>query len=167
MQDNIQIYVDPHGHNDNNNSGSQSNPVQTADKAFSLLPPSWRGSAEIIFAPGVYTIETDAIFCGTPIGPKASPLVIRGPYEDLFTITAQAGSNENTVVTTLDVPVDELVGAEVHERGVVLEHDDRDAWKLGKRRHRFADLRIVSGVKVLFRCRAHGLSEAEMAGRVQ
>lgn len=34
MQDNIQIYVDPRGHNDSNNAGSQSNPVQTADKAF-------------------------------------------------------------------------------------------------------------------------------------
>lgn len=111
MQDNIQIYVDPHGHNDSNNAGSQSNPVQTADKAFSMLPPSWRGSAEIIFAPGDYEIETDAVNLGMPIGTEASPLVIRGDYNDLFTITAEAGSNENTVVTTLDVPVDELVGA--------------------------------------------------------
>ena len=111
MPDNIQIYVDPRGHNDSNNAGSRSNPVQTADKAFSLLPPSWRGSAEIIFAPGEYTIETDAVSFGMPIGPGASPLVIRGRYNDLFTITAQAGSNENTVVTTLDVPADELVGA--------------------------------------------------------
>ena len=111
MQDNIQIYVDPHGHNDSNNAGSQANPVQTADKAFSMLPPSWRGSAEIIFAPGDYEIETDAISFGMPIGPDASPLVIRGPYDDLFTITAQAGSDENKVVTTLDVPAEQLVGA--------------------------------------------------------
>ena len=111
MQDKIQIYVDPHGHNDSNNAGSQSNPVQTADKAFSMLPPSWRGSAEIIFAEGEYSIDTDAISVGMPIGPEASPLVIRGDYNDLFTITAQAGSNENAVVTTLDVPADELVGA--------------------------------------------------------
>jgi hypothetical protein len=111
MQDNIQIYVNPRGNNDSNNAGNQSNPVQTADKAFSLLPPSWRGSAEIIFAPGDYTIDKDAVSFGMPIGTAASPLVIRGAYQDLFTITAQAGSNENTVVTTLDVPADELVGA--------------------------------------------------------
>jgi hypothetical protein len=111
MPDNIQIYVDPRGHNDSNNAGSQSNPVQTADKAFSMLPPSWRGSAEIIFAPGDYTIDTDAVSFGMPIGPDASPLVIRGDYDDLFTITAQAGSNENMVVTTLDVSADALVGA--------------------------------------------------------
>lgn len=111
MQDNIQIYVNPHGNNDSNNAGNQSNPVQTADKAFSLLPPSWRGSAEIIFAPGEYAIDKDAVSFGMPVGPNASPLVIRGAYNDLFTITAQAGSNENMVVTTLDLPADELVGA--------------------------------------------------------
>jgi len=111
MQDKIEIYVDPHGHNDGNNAGNQQNPVQTADKAFSMLPPSWRGSAEIIFAEGEYSIASDAISIGMPIGPEASPLVIRGPYKDLFTITAQAGSNENTVVTTLDIRADDLVGA--------------------------------------------------------
>jgi hypothetical protein len=116
MSDNIQIYVDPHGNNDRNNAGSQSNPVQTADKAFSMLPPSWRGSAEIIFAPGEYSIETDAVSLGMPTGPEASPLVIRGDYNDLFTITAQAGSDENKVVTTLDVPADELVGAVLTRR---------------------------------------------------
>ncbi|HKY44879.1 MAG TPA: hypothetical protein VJM50_17435 [Pyrinomonadaceae bacterium] len=111
MQDNIQIYVDPHGHNDNNNSANEANPVQTADKAFSLLPPSWRGSAEIIFAPGEYTIETDAVSFGMPIGAGATPLVIRGAYTDLFTITAEAGSNNNTIVATRDVAADELIGA--------------------------------------------------------
>jgi hypothetical protein len=111
MPDNIQIYVDPRGNNDHNNAGNQSNPVQTADKAFSMLPPSWRGSAEIVFAPGEYTIESDAVSFGTPFGPEASPLVIRGAYNDLFTITAEVGSDENKVVTTIDLPADELVGA--------------------------------------------------------
>ena len=112
MQDKIQIYVDnERGHNDNNNSGNRSTPVQTADKAFSLLPSSWRGSAEILFAPGDYLIDTDVVSVGMPIGPKASPLVIRGPYKDLFTIAAEVGSNENKVVTTLNLPADELIGA--------------------------------------------------------
>ncbi|HXC71228.1 MAG TPA: hypothetical protein VN644_14695 [Pyrinomonadaceae bacterium] len=115
MPDNIEIYVDARSDNDDN-PGTESAPVRTAGKAFTLLPPSWRGRAAIIFAPGNYTIETDAVSFGMPVGPDASPLVIRGTYNDLFTITAQAGSNEKTVVTTLEVPADELVGAVLTRR---------------------------------------------------
>ena len=53
------------------------------------------------------------------------------------------------------------------DRSIVLDHDDRDARKVGKRRHRLADLSIVSRGEVLFCCRAQGLSENENAGRVQ
>lgn len=113
MQD-INIYVDNNqAHNDSNNSGNQANPVRTADKAFSLLPASWEGRAEIIFAVTGrdYEVDTDAVSFGVPIGPDASPLVIRGDYEDLLTITAEAGSDENKVVTTQDLDADKLIGA--------------------------------------------------------
>ena len=114
MPDNIQIYVNLTGNDDN--AGSQSTPVRTPDKAFSLLPPSWGGRAEVIFAPGDYTIETDAVSFGMPIGPEASPLVIRGAYNNLHTITALAGSDEKRVVTTLEVPAEDLVGAVLTRR---------------------------------------------------
>src|SRR6185369_3118709 len=112
MQD-IKIYVDNNqAHNDSNNSGNQANPVRTADHAFSLLPASWEGRAEIIFAVTGrdYEVDTDAVSFGVPIGPDASPLVIRGDYEDLLTITAEAGSDENKVVTTRDLDADKLIG---------------------------------------------------------
>lgn len=111
MEHDIQIYVDNVGGR-NNNSGNRSAPVRTADKAFSLLPPSWHKRAEIIFAVtgSDYEITTDAVSFGTPIGPEASPLVIRGAYRDLFTLTAEGGSGDK-VVTTRDLHEDELIGA--------------------------------------------------------
>ena len=63
--DNIQIYVDNvNGSDDTERRGGSSDPVRTADRAFSLLPPFWRGSAEIIFAvtpEPIYDIVTDKV----------------------------------------------------------------------------------------------------------
>jgi hypothetical protein len=112
MDQNIQIYVD-NIEGRNSHSGKRDAPVDTAEKAFSLLPPSWTGRAELIFAMTgrPYEILTDAVCFGTPIGPKASPLVIRGGYEDLLAITASDSSNGDIVPTTADQPADALIGA--------------------------------------------------------
>lgn len=112
MEHDIQIYVDNVDGNDNR-SGNRNAPVSTADKAFNLLPPSWPGRAEIIFvATGrPYEILTDAVSFGTPVGAIASPLVIRGGYEDLLTITASGSSDGDIVPTTADQPADALIGA--------------------------------------------------------
>ena len=114
--DSIQIYVDNiSGDDDSRRSGSSSEPVKTADRAFSLLPPFWRGAAEIIFAVTsnpLYPIITDKLSFGMPSGPDATPLVLRGGYKDLLTVTAAEGDSGDEVVTTADHPVDDdLIGA--------------------------------------------------------
>lgn len=78
----IQIYVN-NITGDDSNDGSQDHPLATADEAFRRLPPFWHGSAEIVFinTDRVYPIATSAVALGTPIGPDASPLVIRGAYD--------------------------------------------------------------------------------------
>ncbi|MBD0369767.1 MAG: hypothetical protein ICV60_02860 [Pyrinomonadaceae bacterium] len=77
--------------------------VASADRAFSLLPSSWKGSAEIIFAPTntPYEISTEAIYLGTPIGPGASSLVLRPggdyPYRRILEVTALGGTADELV----------------------------------------------------------------------
>lgn len=80
MPEDIFIYVDNTiGVGNDNNDGTLRRPVLTADEAFSRLPSSWRGRAEIIFkmTDTFYPIETRTLYLGTPIGLDASPLVIR------------------------------------------------------------------------------------------
>jgi hypothetical protein len=79
----ILIYVDKNV-GDDSNDGTERHPLATADEAFRRLPSSWDGSAEIVFIDNkdsVYPISTAAVAFGTPIGPGASPLVIRGAYK--------------------------------------------------------------------------------------
>ena len=112
MADHIQIHVDNRDGRDTQ-PGTRTTPVRTAHRAFSLLPEAWRGSAEIVFAPtgDPYDIITDAVSFGTPVGPDATPLVIRGDYQDLLTVTADAASDGNRVMVTADHGSDELIGA--------------------------------------------------------
>lgn len=116
---NVKIYVDNVRGNDSPGRGiimgTQEHPVRTADKAFSLLPPTWDGSAEIIFAlteHPEYSIEATSVSFGTPIGPDASPLVIRGGYTNVLSnVEALGPSNGDYVRTTTALPPeDELIG---------------------------------------------------------
>ncbi|HEY3581623.1 MAG TPA: hypothetical protein VGK82_13800, partial [Pyrinomonadaceae bacterium] len=105
MERPIQIYVDnvdgnDHpdnlGHDGPESLGDQRHPVMTVGKAFSLLPDHWTGTAEIIFVPrrDAYTIDTDAIYLGAPVGSEASSLVIRADgelYSRVREITATGG----------------------------------------------------------------------------
>lgn len=105
MERPIQIYVDSvdgndHpdnlGHDGPESLGDQRHPVMTVEKAFSLLPDHWTGTAEIIFVPrrDAYTIDTDAIYLGAPVGSEASSLVIRADgelYSRVREITATGG----------------------------------------------------------------------------
>lgn len=94
--------------------GSQRNPVATADKAFSLLPAYWDGSAEIRFlvtSDPSYRITAGAVYFGMPIGPRASPLVIRGGYRDQLVVTARGGTGDYIDTTTSLGGDDELIGA--------------------------------------------------------
>ena len=109
----ILIHVDNRSGSDNHDGIHQ--PVETADKAFSLLPPSWHGSAEIIFAVTdiPYPIRKSAVYFGTPIGPDASSLVIRGGYlrdGDFGEVTATAVSGGDEVATDLNMRADQLIG---------------------------------------------------------
>ena len=113
--DNIQIYVDNvNGSDDTERRGGSSDPVRTADRAFSLLPPFWRGSAEIIFAvtpEPIYDIVTDKVSLGIPSGPEATPVLLRGAYEDVFTVTAaDADSGDNIFITEDLRHDDDLIG---------------------------------------------------------
>ena len=112
MADSIQIFVDNLDGRDTQ-PGTRTAPVKTAHRAFTLLPDAWRGSAEIIFAPTrePYDVTTDAVSFGTPIGPDATPLVIRGDYQDVLTVTADGSSDGNHVMVTSDRAADELIGA--------------------------------------------------------
>jgi hypothetical protein len=94
MAMNTRIYVD-HGTTADDTAwnttvqpGYQVRHVNSADAAFRILPDVWHGSAEIIFtaSPVEYTMNTNAVYFGTPIGPDASPLVIRGDYTDEYGI---------------------------------------------------------------------------------
>ena len=113
MAEDIFIHVDnrPGVGADTNPDPGPSTPLATADEAFRRLPPSWRGRAEIRFANTgrEYPIIKSSVCFGTPIGPDASPLVIRGDYDDLLVITATGGSGDN-VVTGTEIAEDELVG---------------------------------------------------------
>jgi len=116
MSDDLLIYVDNNIGSDAN-PGTHSSPLATADEAFRRLPAYWLGRAEIIFAVTRrdYPIMTGAVYFGTPIGPNASPLVIRGGYADLFVIRATGGSGDNVImptdITTTEIPEDQLIGA--------------------------------------------------------
>jgi len=110
-REDILIYVDNIRGNDVHDGIHQ--PVKTADRAFSLLPPYWHGRAEIIFAVTdiEYPVTASAVYLGTPIGPAASPLVIRGGYRDGFTVEATVESTGDRIVTTTDTSgADDLVG---------------------------------------------------------
>jgi hypothetical protein len=111
MAKDVLIYVDNNIGADSND-GTKSSPLATADEAFRRLPDYWLGRAEIVFAVTHrdYEITTDAVYFGTPIGTEASPLVIRGGYEDLLVIRATRGSGDS-VFTTTEIPEDKLVGA--------------------------------------------------------
>lgn len=112
MSDDLLIYVDNNIGSDAN-PGTPSSPLATADEAFRRLPSYWLGRAEIIFAATRrdYPIRTDAVYFGTPIGPDASPLVIRGAYEDLFVVRATNNTTGDNIVTTVETPEDQLIGA--------------------------------------------------------
>lgn len=120
-----QIYVDntlPPGSDSNDglapgpfNPATGHGAVATADRAFGLLPPFWKGSAEIIFAPtnNPYLITKEAIYLGTPIGPDASSLVIRAggasPYRRVLEVTARGGT-ANELVFSGNTGPDALMG---------------------------------------------------------
>ena len=112
MSEDVLIFVNNEIGNDTN-AGTSSAPLATADEAFRRLPPVWHRRAEITFANTRrdYRMSSDAVYFGTPIGPDASPLVIRGGYEDLFVVRATSGSTGDQIITTIDVPDDELIGA--------------------------------------------------------
>jgi len=95
MSEDVLIYVDNVAGN-NSNDGTQRRPVATADEAFSRLPSSWRGRAEITFAPNAiaYPITSGTVYLGTPTGPDASSLVLRGGYRDTYPITASGGTED-------------------------------------------------------------------------
>jgi|GEM_PF-6779629 len=113
-REDITIHVDNIRGNDAHDGVHQS--VKTADRAFSLLPPSWYGRAEIIFevTNREYPITTSAVYFGTPVGSEASSLVIRGGYasdEDFPEVIASSGSRVDEINTNLDIPPDRLIGA--------------------------------------------------------
>lgn len=113
-REDILIYVDNIRGNDVHDGIHQ--PVKTADRAFSLLPPYWYGRAEIIFEATnrEYPITTSAVYFGIPVGPDASSLVIRGGYapdEDFPEVIASGGSRVDEIRTNLDIPPDRLIGA--------------------------------------------------------
>src|SRR5437016_2970277 len=93
------IYVNNNG-GDDNYSGDIDHPLATADQAFRRLPPCWYRQAEIIFAPTRidYPITTSAVSFGTPVGPDASPLVLRGTYFNDFEVSAGYASSVNEIV---------------------------------------------------------------------
>lgn len=110
-KEDVLIYVDNVNGKDTD-PGTQHNPVETAGEAFRHLPPFWYGRAEIIFAATGrdYPLTTDAVFFGTPIGPEASPLVIRGEYaEELVTPAADSSGDEVSITTGFDR--DRLIGS--------------------------------------------------------
>jgi hypothetical protein len=111
MSEDILIHVDNTVGSDAN-PGTRSSPLATADEAFRRLPPYWHGRAEIVFAVTYrdYPVTTDAVYLGMPVGPEASPLVIRGGYDNLFVFRAADGTGDN-VISTIDVPEDKLIGA--------------------------------------------------------
>lgn len=108
--ENILIHVDNVTGQDNHDGIHQ--PVATAERAFSLLPPYWHGRAEIIFEPTgrTYSIEQKAFYIGMPIGPEASPLVIRGAYRTDLTVVAAADSSGDEVRIAGGMSADELIG---------------------------------------------------------
>jgi len=116
MSDDLLIYVDNSIGSDAN-PGTRSSPLATADEAFRRLPSYWLGRAEIIFAVTRrdYPVRTGAVYFGTPIGPDASPLVIRGGYLDEFVVRATGGTGDNVImptdITTTETPEDQLIGA--------------------------------------------------------
>jgi hypothetical protein len=112
MPEDILIYVDNNLGNDTN-PGTRSSPLATADEAFRRLPAYWPGRAEIIFAVTHrdYPVRTGAVYFGTPVGPDASPLVIRGGYLDELIVRATAPSSGDYVVMNTDIPPDGLIGA--------------------------------------------------------
>ena len=115
MERAVEIYVDNIDGNDHpETSGDQRHPVKTADKAFSLLPDHWRGTAEIIFVPrpDPYFIDTDSIYLGSPLGSEASSLVIRADgerYNRVREITATGGDSHGLNFQGL-VAADSLLG---------------------------------------------------------
>jgi hypothetical protein len=92
-------------------AGSQRDPVRTADRAFALLPPTWSGSAEIIFAAtGLdYPITTNSVSLGQPVG-AGKPLVIRGAYSDQVVYAAKDGAGHEVNITDY-VSADQFLGA--------------------------------------------------------
>ncbi|HEX6185039.1 MAG TPA: hypothetical protein VFZ44_14230, partial [Pyrinomonadaceae bacterium] len=115
----VRLYVDnSHPRRSDHDSAAgrrPEHPLATADEAFRRLPPYWRESAEIIFADtgSPYRVTTDAVYFGMPLGPEATPLVIRGGYSDVAgVLTARDSAGEFVdTLTRLDVRDDELVGA--------------------------------------------------------
>lgn len=119
----IAIYVDnrPRTGNDTND-GSPDFPLATADEAFRRLPPSWDGSAEIVFINTglVYPISTSAVALGIPVGADASPLVIRGAYDTIPEFpgsVVEAGNQVEVNVPDFSPDADALMGA------VLTRHD--------------------------------------------
>jgi len=118
----IAIYVNNNIGNDSND-GSASHPLATADEAFRRLPSSWNGSAEIVFinTNRVYPISTSAVALGIPVGPDASPLVIRGDYETVAELEAsqvlESGNQVQVNVPDWTSESDALMGA------VLTRHD--------------------------------------------
>jgi hypothetical protein len=115
--ENWQIYVDNRrtDPDDRDFSGPDLNGnrvchVATADAAFRKLPAVWHGSAEIRFMnPGEYPVYTDAVYLGTPIGPNAKSLVIRGGYDEQLVVdTKNTGDDVITRSTLLE---DSVIGA--------------------------------------------------------
>jgi hypothetical protein len=109
-REDVLIHVDNSRGSDNHDGTHQ--PVARADRAFSLLPAYWHGRAEIIFhnTGTPYLIETSAVCLGTPIGPEASPLVIRGEHDELV-VEAMADSTGGDYVNVREnIPADQLVG---------------------------------------------------------
>ena len=70
MADPIRIYVDNIRGNDASPRAEEHRPVRTADRAFTMLPPTWEGSAEILFVntDRPYEINARSITFGRPSG---------------------------------------------------------------------------------------------------
>ena len=115
----VRLYVNnthPRRRDNGGDAGSAPDrPLATADEAFRRLPPYWRASAEIVFADtgSPYPITAGSVYFGAPVGPEATPLVIRGGYTDELGVVTARASDGDWIDTQarLGVADDALVGA--------------------------------------------------------
>ena len=113
MSDPLRIYVDNINGDDVSPHATEHHPVKSADRAFTMLPPTWEGTAEIIFAnTGVnYEINARSITFGRPNG-SGSSLIIRGAYADVVSLAPATRFTRNEIdLNTTSFAMDQLIGA--------------------------------------------------------